>query len=169
MKKIQIGARISAEDADFLNLLEINGAKTPSDKLRAIIEEAKLRREYLRDFKGSYRMIQEQLSPIIEKIKQNEFEKNIHSAPLARILEWLPDFFAYCLCSLPDDIESDQELLVYEKGAVDRVVRLFESLLHLELSNQGTTYNPSVLSDHMVALAKSMKLIEHSFKQEAGR
>jgi len=62
MKKIQIGARISPEDADFLNLLEINGAKTPSDKLRAIIEEARLRREYSHEFTGSYRMIQEQLA-----------------------------------------------------------------------------------------------------------
>jgi hypothetical protein len=162
MKKIQIGARINPEDADFLNLLEINGAKTPSDKLRAIIEEARLRREYSRDFTGSYRMIQEQISPIIEKIKQIEFEQNIHSAPLARIFEWIPDFFAYCLCSLPETIESDQDLQMYEKGAVDRVARLFESLLHLELSSKGAAYNPNVFTDHMASLAETMKLIEQT-------
>ncbi|RUM37029.1 MAG: hypothetical protein DSY58_04490 [Desulfobulbus sp.] len=162
MKKIQIGARISPEDADFLNLLEINGAKTPSDKLRAIIEEARLRREYSHEFTGSYRMIQEQLAPIIERIKQTEFEQNIHSAPLARILDWLPEFYAYCLCSLPETIESEQNLQMYEKGAVDRVARLFESLLHLELSVQGTTYNSGVLKEHIASLSETMKIIEHT-------
>ena len=144
MKKVQIGARVNVEDAEFINLLKINGANTPSDKLRAIIEEARLRREYSQDFSGSYRMIQEQVTPITERIKKAEFEKDIHSVLLTRILEWLPEFYAYSLSSLTDDPASAEELASYEKGAIDRVARLFESLLHLELSNQSNSYTPGV-------------------------
>ncbi len=168
MKKIQIGARVNAEDAEFLNLLEINGATTPSDKLRAIIEEARLRREFSHDFTGSYRMIQEQVTPITERIKKAEFEKNIHSAQLTRILEWLPEFYAYSLSSLADDAESKEELANYEKGAVDRVARLFESLLHLELSTQASSYTPGVFRDHVSSLAELIRIIHTTSQKKEG-
>jgi hypothetical protein len=148
--------------------LEINGATTPSDKLRAIIEEARLQREYARDFAGSYRMIQEQLAPVIEKIKKVEFENGIHSALLARTLEWMPEFYAFCLCSLPTEkLESTEELRKYEKGAVDRVARLLESLLHLELSRQASSYTPKVFRDHVDSLKELIQIISNtSPKQE---
>ena len=166
MKRIQIGARISTEDAEFLNLLEINGANTPSDKLRAIIKEARLQREYSQDFTGSYKMIQEQVTPLTERIKNAEFEENIHSELLARILEWLPEFYAYCLCSLPEVIESENELSTYEKGAVDRVLRLFESLLHQELSTQSNSYSPNILKDHVASLAGFIKIIDRTTREK---
>lgn len=160
MKKIQIGARISAEDAEFLNLLEINGATTPSDKLRAIIEEARLRRDCAGDYTGSFRTIQEQVIPLTERIKKAEFDKNIHSGLLARILEWLPDFYAYCFSSLPENIETEEELIAYEKGAIDRVIRLFESFLHLMLSKQPTSYDAESLSSHLSSINELMKMIQ---------
>ncbi len=86
MKKIQIGARVNEEDAEFLNLLEINGATTPNDKLRAIIEEA----------------------------------------------------------------------------------RLFESLLHLELSTQGNSYTPGVFRDHVSSLAELIRIIHTTSQKEEG-
>lgn len=169
MKKIQIGARVTEADAEFLNLLEIGGATTPSDKLRAIIEEARLQREYRRDFAGSYRMIQEQLGPAIEKIKEVEFENDIHSALLTRILEWLPEFYAYCLSSLPTDkIESPDELKKYESGTVERVVRLFESLLHLELSSQTSSYTPKIFRDHVDSLQELIQIINTASQKEEG-
>ncbi len=160
MKKIQIGVRVNAEDVEFLNLLEISGAKTPSDKLRAIIEEARLRREFANEYTGSYRMIQEQVTPITERIKKVEYDKNIHSALLTRILEWMPDFYAYCLTSLSEEKEVDEELLSYEKGAVDRVARLFESLLHLELSGQENSYTAGVFRDHVASFTKLLRIID---------
>lgn len=168
MKKVQIGARINAEDAEFLNLLKINGATTPSDKLRAIIEEARLRREYARDYTGSFRMIQEQIQPLVERIKKNEFDMGIHSALLTRIFEWMPDFYAYCLCSLPEDLESKEQLTTYEKGAVERVARLVESLLHQELSTKETSYTPDVLIDHISDLSAIINLIELSSQKKEG-
>ncbi len=169
MKKIQIGARINAEDAEFLNLLEINGAKTPSDKIRAIIEEARLRSEYAQEFTGAYRMIQEQITPLVEKIKKAEFERGIHSVLLARILEWMPDFYAYCLCSLPEEINSEEDLANYEKGAIGRIARLFESLLHQELSSQSTSYSDGVFRNHISAISEIIKLIEQSSQKKEGR
>jgi len=168
MKKVQIGARVSADDAEFINLLEINGATTPSDKLRAIIEEARLRREYLSDFSGSYRMVQEQVTPIVERLKKAEFDMGSQSLQLTRILEWLPEFYAYTLSALPSDIESERDLLDYEKGVVDKVTRLFESLLHLELSSQRSSYSNEFLEKHLSHLAELTKIVMTTAEKQKG-
>lgn len=169
MKKIQIGVRVDAEDAEFLNLLEINGAKTPSDKLRAIIEEARLKREFASEYTGAYRMIQEQVTPIIEKIKKNEFEQGGHSTLLTRILEWMPDFYAYCLsASQGTEEEVEAGLISYEKGALERVVRLFESLLHLELSGQENSYSPDILKKHVKSLSNVIRIIDTTTQTKEG-
>jgi hypothetical protein len=170
MKKVQIGARVNVEDAEFINLLEINGATTPSDKLRAIIEEARLRREYLGDFSGSYRMVQEQVAPIMERLKKAEFEMETQSLQLTRILEWLPEFYAYTLSSLPLEIDSERDLVDYEKGVIDKVTRLFESLLHLELSSQKSSYSNEFMEKHMSHLADLIKIVMTTAnKQEGGK
>lgn len=168
MKKIQVGARIDSEDAEFLNLLDINGAKTPSDKLRAIIQEARLRREYSNDFAGSFRLIQEQVTPIIERLKKAEFELNVESVLLTRILEWIPEFYAYSLSALPENIESETDLLAYEKGVVDKVMRLFESLLHLELSSQKANYQPEFIEKHVSHLSDLINMIHTTSDKKEG-
>lgn len=168
MKKVQIGARVNVEDAEFISLLEINGATTPSDKLRAIIEEARSRRECSSDFSGSYRMVQEQVTPIVERLKKAEFEMSAQSLQLTRILEWLPEFYAYTLSALPEDIESERDLVDYEKGVIDKVTRLFESLLHLELSNQKSSYSNEFFNNHMSHLADLIKIIMTTAKQQEG-
>ena len=168
MKKIQVGARIDPEDAEFLNLLEINGAKTPSDKLRAIIQEARLRRAYSKDFTGSYRLIQEQVTPIIERLRKTEFELNVQSVLLTRILEWMPEFYAYSLSALPENIDSETDLAGYEKGVVDRVMRLFESLLHVALSRQRANYQPELLENHVSHIVDLVNMIQRTSEKKEG-
>lgn len=100
-------------------LAEINGTTTPSDKLPAIIEEARLRREYYLN-----------------------------------------------LAYFPEDIESELDFVDYEKGVVDKVTRLFESLLHLELSNKKSSYSSEFLENHMSHLADLIKIIMTTAKRQ---
>ena len=64
-KTVPISARISHEDAEFISQLKINEATTPSDKLRAIISDAKRQRLRTQDYRGCFQMIQELLMPVI--------------------------------------------------------------------------------------------------------
>lgn len=164
MKKVQIGARISLEDAEFISRLKIEGAHTPSDKLRAIIENARRRSEYSFDFAGSYRMIKEELNPIVEYVKQTEHTRGNHSAVLARILEWMPDFYAFCFAALDPNKDHDNRLTEFEKGAIDRLFRLLESLLHLELSRQQTSYSPHAIRNHLESLENLLQIIYNTPK-----
>lgn len=77
--------------------------------------------------------------------------------------------FANSLCSLPTEkIESTEELRKYEKGAVDRIARLFKSLLHLELSRQASSYTPRVFRDHVDSLQELIQIISNASQKQEG-
>ena len=63
MKTSQISTRVTQADADFLAGLTLEGATTPSDKVRALITEARRRREELGDYKGSLRQVRDLIGP----------------------------------------------------------------------------------------------------------
>ena len=165
MKKVQIGARISQEDAEFISQLNIEGANTPSDKLRAIIENARKKSEFSSDFAGSYRMLKEELNPIIEYIKATEHTRGDHSAVLARIMEWMPEFFAFCLSTLHHDSDQKNDLVEFEKEVTARLFRLFESLLHLELSRQQSSYTANVVRDHLDHIHNLLQIIQNTTEE----
>jgi hypothetical protein len=167
VKKVQIGARVSQEDVEFISQLKIEGAHTPSDKLRAIIENARKNAEYCYDYTGSYRFIKNELSPIQEYIKQAENSQGIHSTVVERILEWMPDFYAYCMSNLNPE-ENDNDLAGFERGASEKLFRLFESLLQLELSQQQTSYSQGLMADHFASIKALMKIISTTTKKEEG-
>jgi hypothetical protein len=161
MKKVQIGARITQEDAEFISQLKIEGAHTPSDKLRAIIENARRKSEFSFDFTGSYRMIKAELAPRIEIVRKIEHEQGTHSAVLARIMEWMPDFYAFCLSTLDPDNTKSETLREFEKEVTIKLFRLFESLLHLELSKQQTSYTPHIVRDHFESIEELIQIVKN--------
>lgn len=167
MKKVQIGARISQEDAEFISQLKIEGAHTPSDKLRAIIENARSKAEYSYDFAGSYRSLKSEINPIVEYVKEAENSQNIHSAVVERVFEWMPEFYAYCLSTLNPDDENNK-LQEFEKGVVEKLFRLFESLLHLELSKQSTSYSDNVVKSHFESINSLMQIIQNTTTNKEG-
>jgi len=159
MKKVQIGVRVSQEDAEFISKLQIDGANTPSDKLRAIIEVARRKAESSQDFGVSFRTMKAELSPIVEHLKQFEHEQNVRSGVLERILEWMPEFYAYVMTSFPvDDRKSIPE---YEKEVTAKIFLVFESLLQLELSSRQQSYGETVLQEHIKPLARLIEIIDH--------
>ena len=98
-KAVTISARISQEDALFLSQYKGEGAVTPSDKLRAIITEARERQQRMKDFRGSIDMFQNLLAPVDAEIRELELHHHIHSELITRILEWLPDMMAFIIAS----------------------------------------------------------------------
>jgi hypothetical protein len=150
-KSITISARIAHEDAAFLSQLEVNGANTPSDKLRALIAEARKRKEQPRDYGGCLAQIQEMIAPVATRVRQVELAEKAHSELLTRTFEWLPETVAYILAAPPAETDSWplEELAEYEQGLADRLFRLVTALLQLGVTPGCPCYSPDVVSRHM--------------------
>lgn len=169
-KQVTISARISHEDAEFLSRTEIDGAKTPSDKLRAVIAEARLHRSRSLDYAGCFQMIQEIMQPVIQQIRQKEVENNVHSEVISRIAEWMPDALAYLISffhqtQTTDDISN---MLQLEQGLVERITRLMESFLQLAVTRNCPCYQPDAIQKRIMPILDLCDIISSRQQSEKG-
>lgn len=148
IKQVPISARISQEDATFINRLSIEDAKTPSDKLRAIIAEARRQRERKPDYAGSLQMMQEIVLPVLQAIREKEVENGIHSELITRLAEWIPDVVAFLVSSINEKTEREtkEAMLQLEQGAAERLFRLMESILQLAVTGHCACYDPDAIN-----------------------
>ena len=160
MKTIPVSVRLSQDSVEFLANLKIKGATTPSEKLRAIIEDAQLNRDKEVDFSGCFQLLQEQLAPVVENVKKAELDLNIHSEAISRSIEWLPDFMAYVTSSFNgiEEISKD-DLIEVEKNIADRVFRLIESYLQMGVTNRCPCYTPELIRNNIGPILELTELI----------
>jgi len=161
MKTLPMSVRLNQEEAEFLNNLHIKGAATPSDKLRAIIAEARSRRERPVAFLSCFQMVQEQLGPVVEKIKQAELNSGMHSEVLGRVVEWLPDLTAYIVSAVLGDGKplAREELQEIEKNIADRVFRIIDSFVQMAITRSCPCYSPSLIRDRIATVLELAELI----------
>ncbi|MES9950666.1 MAG: hypothetical protein ABW118_17045 [Candidatus Thiodiazotropha sp.] len=148
IKMVQIGVRIPQEDATFISQLNIEGANTPSDKLRTIIAQARKREQGSRDYKKCLSTIDELLMPIRNQVRELELHQEIHSEFVMRTLDWLSEVLAFCMASR-DDLESSknkESLEYFEKQLSSRIFRIMESVLQMGITTRGPCYQPNLIS-----------------------
>lgn len=160
-KAVTISARIAQEDAEFLAGYKVSGAVTPSDKLRAILAEARARQQRMKDFRGSIDLFQEMLAPVTAQIRERELQNNIHSELITRMLEWLPDIMAYVQASEAKlNQNTDKQVLIdIETAVADRVFRLIESVMQMGVTRRCPCYNSKAVSSRMEPILDIAKVI----------
>lgn len=181
---VQVGARLPQQDADFISRLRIDGAATPSDKLRAIVAEARRRHEGAEDFAAALELARDQLAPLMQRLQRSEFEAGIHSELLLRLLDWLPDTLAYLTSRLPPVPEAskrplenteraleetERALTAFERGAADRVFRLLEVVLQLAVTRRPQCYDQALFERRMPPVLELARIIDqarHADSQE---
>lgn len=169
-KQVTISARISHEDAEFLSEMDINGAKTPSDKFRAIIAEAKRRRQMPQDYAGNFQMIQEMILPVIQQIRKKEVENQVHSEIITRIMEWMPDALAFLISlKFQTQTKDDLQMLLHlEQGIVERLFRLMESFLQLAITSRCPCYQPDAIHQRIAPVLDLFDIISSRQQDQKG-
>ena len=147
-KNIPLSVRVSQADAEFLARVDLEGASTPSDKVRALLAEARRRHDGFHDYASCLGMANEMLAPTLHLLKDLEKRCDIHSEPVAQLAEWLPETLAFFLTTFPDDgVENDMEQIeALERGVTDRVFRLTQALLRLAITPECQAYDPAIIT-----------------------
>ena len=156
--RIPISVRISQEDADFIAELKIEGANTPSEKIRELLTQARLAHSQTHDY-GTALVAQEQFFQVARRdVLHAEKEWGIHSHIVARLFEQLPDFAATLAADLPENAQA-ADLKRYECELMRRIVRLTDSILQLAVTGKGAAYDDTVLRqlENTFKLAKSVQ------------
>ena len=153
--RIPISVRISQEDADFIAELKIEGANTPSEKIRELLTQARLAHSQTHDYSTAL-AAQEQFFQVARRdVLHAEKEWGIHSHIVARLFEQLPDFAATLAADLPENAQA-ADLKRYECELMRRIVRLTDSIRQLAVTGKGAAYDDTVLQqlENTLKLAK---------------
>lgn len=148
-KMVPLSVRVTPADAEFIAGLQIDGATTPSDKLRAIIAEERQRREGSEDYALAVALIRDLMQPALRRLRAAEGDANVHSELVARLGEWLPDICGYLVAEAPAPADDDGDLRAFEAGLADRVFSLVDSVLRLAVTRRCRGYDPELIADHI--------------------
>lgn len=159
-KSIPISFRATPEEADFLAQLQADGAVTFSNKLRWLIESARLRQAGSADAAHLRDLIEEPLQQALHRWRNAEAESGQSSALLRAFTEWLVEAATYFAMAGKNTAAGDRFLLDLEAGAADRVARLAEDFLRLGVTTNAPCYSPSVVRDRAGPVIELAHIIE---------
>src|SRR5436853_7896774 len=102
-KTVPLSVRVSDDDAEFLAGLEISGATTPSEKLRAVLAAERNRWERAQDPAEAAEFIRDLLRPAQRRVRKLETELHRSSDAVLKLYERLPDVMASAFAGPPSD------------------------------------------------------------------
>ncbi|MCG8592558.1 MAG: hypothetical protein MJE66_24980 [Proteobacteria bacterium] len=151
MKTVPMSVRVTPDDAEFIARLRVEGATTPSDKIRSLLAAARRRQQGYGDYAECLAMVQETLAEPLARLRQAERREHVHSELVQSVSEWMPEAHAFLLTSLSNiDENGGQEALVeLEEELVDRVFRLLETTLRMGVTRECRGYDPEIVSRHL--------------------
>jgi hypothetical protein len=163
-KTIPFSARISVEDLEFISSLEYEGASTPSDKLRGLLNET--RRSYSNqvDYAHNLAQMQEWFTPMKRQLLVRQDQLQLTTEITNRLLDSLPELIAR-LQTLAARAEqaSARELRQGEQQLLQSLVRIDELVLPLAIKLPDAKTYPE-----METLFKLVEMISQYQKNTQG-
>lgn len=166
-KTVPLSVRISHEDAEFLAKLEVDNAKTPSDKVRAIIAE----RRRLAPEGHSYSQVlswnESSLAPMLLKLREIQNREKEYSEVIRIAAEWLPDVLAHFLIE-GKNVQDKQGLAKLEADITDKVFRLIEATLRLGVTEESPCIDKRAISKRIATSIELVKVIQNRLQKQTG-
>lgn len=163
MKTIQLSTRVTQEDAEFLAALQVEGATTPSDKLRALIADARRRRQEMGDYAGSLRQVKQWLGPASERVLQVENASLPHSELVLPLLDWTSEALAFALAQVPGSgmtaEKCENAARELEQGLADRTFRLIDKVLRMAITERAPCYDGAAIDSRIGPILELARVI----------
>ena len=151
--RIPLSVRIDQEEADFIAQLSIEGASTPSEKIRELLKQARMSHETVRDYSFALDEMERLIQPAKHRVLHAEKELGV-----------LPDMMATLATDLPESPDI-QQLREYEEKNLWRIVRLMDAVLQLAIVGKGAAYDDGVLQ-HLDNTLKLAAIVQQARQPE---
>ena len=172
LKSVPLSVRVSPEDADFIAGVDIAGAETPSEKVRALLADARRRQQGFSDYSSCLGMVQEMLAPTLQRLRAAEHRERVHSELVLELSQWMPEALAFLLTDLVDAEGDRESLQAFEEGVAERLFRLIENVVRMNVTEECRGYDPAVVARRMGPVFELVDVIrskDSSRAQEAKR
>jgi hypothetical protein len=144
-----VSVRIPSEDLEWLATLNLQGATTPSDKLRALVAQVRRQHEGAADYAGSMAWMRDVIAPFVTRIGAHEHKQGNHSEVVRLLTEWTPQTMALLIAENVAGSQANQRAVQLEDRLVARVFQLITATLRLAVTQNADCYDPKVLEKHL--------------------
>jgi hypothetical protein len=163
-KTVPLSVRIPHKDAEFIASLKIDGCITPSEKVRALITEARTRAAQAEGYVGNVTATKELLAPALQKVQSQENVSGKHSELVKVFSDWLPDSVAFLASSYTIG-SKDVNLEKLEEGAATRIFRLMDSILRMGVTQKAPCYDKEIISKKVEPMVELMEIVNEKIKK----
>jgi len=154
-----VSARLPSEDLQWLSALELPGAATPSDKLRALIAQMRKQHEGALDFAACLAWLRDLLSPFVIELRGIEHRERSHSEAVSAIIAWAPQVMATMLSARDFGDDGVARAREVEDALVQSCFRLLIALLRLGVTPTAECYTSDVIEKHLPRIIELVQLI----------
>lgn len=164
---IPLSLRISSEDAAFLAELEISGAKTPSEKVRAILAAARKQHRGSKDISQCLEIIQDMTRPALTNLRAAQADLNIRSDFIVKLYEKIPEILAELVAAEVDTgKDAKAQLKALEVALATEVFGFIEEVINMGLTSRSRTYDHKLIRNHMEPIIEIVELQKISKQKE---
>ena len=167
MQMQTLSARIPIDDMEWLAGLDIQGAVSPSDKLRALIAQVRRQHEGTLDYEGSLSWLRDLVAPFVTSIRTLEHHNRMHSEVLTLAAEWLPQVMATLLSErelAKDDKDARKRATDVEEIVAQRCLQLLVSIMRLAVTRDAGCYSPAVIDKHLPKVLEIAEIVSRARK-----
>ena len=161
-KSVPLSVRVSDEDAVFLANLEIGDAVTPSEKLRALLLEARRRQAGLHDAAEGGLMLRDMAMPAWRAIRRLEAQAGRKSDLVLKLYERLPDLMAQLIAGAED--EDSKCLAAFEADLMEQICLLLKDFISLGLTSPVRVHSETNFDAEMKPVMELVELARHHRK-----
>ena len=154
-----VSARLPSDDLEWLSALDLPGAVTPSDKLRALIAQMRKQHEGALDYSACLSWLRDLLSPFVIELRGIEHRERTHSEAVSAVIAWAPQVMATMLSARDFGDEGIGRSREVEDALVQCCFRLLIALLRLGVTSAAECYTPDVIEKHLPRIIELVELI----------
>lgn len=161
-----ISVRISDEDFQWLLSLPEAGAKTPSEKLRALVAKAREQDSGMTDYKRCAAWMRNLAQPFAEAVADVDYRYNMHSDMVAAVSETVPHIMATLITERPEGAHANEKAIEAEAAIARQCFRLFAGLLRGSITSTPATYDKRVLDEYLPDILEIAEIISTRKERE---
>lgn len=163
MKTTSLSVRVDDNDAAFLAGLDIGHARTPSEKLRMLLQAERRRQEGVGDPLDAADMFRDLLQPAKRRVRRLETSAGVRSDFLTKLYDRLPEISGTAFAGPSEKIKDASKTLEnFEKDILTDVFALILEVLELGLTTQNRCYDPAGVEKRLAPVLEILELINMS-------
>lgn len=152
-----LSIRIPDDDFQWLLMQSDGNLRTPSEKLRGLLQQAREQQQGLHDPERCAARMRQLVQPFIDDMDVVERERQRHSDLLAAVAEQLPGIMALLVAGRP--AQDANSAVALEALVAQRCFRLFGALLKGAITSNPSAYADGVYERHLPAIIELAQII----------